>query len=595
MPIDQIEVLLAMSLVRAIGGWVRNLTRELRDFTDYTDSPRRYKRLRRNMILMGVVGTTLPLIFLGYFNYHQFQRAMKAELVQPLRILVNRTKHSFELFLTERLSALSFIASAYSWEELADEKGLHRIFQVMKKELGGFVDIGLINGRGVQVNYVGPYDLKGKDYSDQAWFQEVKVRGRYVSEVFMGYRKFPHFVIAVERQTDHGEWWVLRATVDTEKFNNLIASMGLTQTTDAFVVNRQGVLQTPSKYYGKVMEQCPFVLPPPSQVPMVVETEDAFGREVLLGYTYSDFPGFILMVVQPRAEMLGAWFTLRNELFVLFAGSLGVIYLVLYRVTGLLVRRIQESDLRREAAHREMQYTSKLASIGRLAAGVAHEINNPMAIIAEKAGLMRDLLEKDPEFIHREKFLALTSSILQSVDRVKNITHRLLGFARRMDVQFELLSLNEVVQEVLTFLEKEAFHRSIHLELDLAPDLPQIYSDKGQLQQVFLNILNNAFEAVPDGGRVSVRTWKEGAEWVAVAVEDNGKGMSEEVMRHIFEPFFTTKKGYGTGLGLSITYGIVTRLGGKIQVKSKEGVGTTFTVILPLIAPQKEGSRDGAM
>lgn len=230
-----------------------------------------------------------------------------------------------------------------------------------------------------------------------------------------------------------------------------------------------------------------------------------------------------------------------------------------------------------------------------MAAGVAHEINNPMAIIAEKAGLMRDLLEKDPEFIHREKFLALTSSILQSVDRVKNITHRLLGFARRMDVQFQLLSLNEVVQEVLTFLEKEAFHRSIHLELDLAPNLPQIYSDKGQLQQVFLNILNNAFEAVSDGGRVSVRTWREGAEWVAVAVEDNGKGMSEEVMRHIFEPFFTTKKGYGTGLGLSITYGIVTRLGGKIQVKSKEGVGTTFTVILPLVAPQKEGSRDGAM
>lgn len=584
-----------MFLLQPIGEWVRNLTKELRDFTDYTESPRRYKRLRRNMILMGVAGTTLPLVLLASFNYHQFQRAMKAELVQPLRLVVNRTKHSFELFLTERLSALSFIASAYSWEELADEKGLNRIFQVMKKELGGFVDIGLINGEGVQVNYVGPYELKGKDYSDQAWFQEVKVRGRYVSDVFMGYRKFPHFVIAVERHTEHGKWWVLRATVDTEKFNNLIASIGLTESTDAFVVNRNGVLQTPSKYYGKVMDQCPFVLPPMSQVPMVVETEDAFGREVLLGYTYSDFPGFILMVVQPRAELFGAWFTLRNELFALFAGSLAVIYLVLYRLTGMLVKRIQESDMRREAAHREMQYTSKLASIGRLAAGVAHEINNPMAIIGEKAGLMRDLLEKDPEFLNREKFLSLTSSILQAVDRVRNITHRLLGFARRMDVQFETLSLNEVIHEVLTFLEKEAFHRAIELQLDLAQDLPQIYSDKGQLQQVFLNILNNAFEAVPDGGRVTVRTWREGPDWVAAAVEDNGKGMSEEVMRHIFEPFFTTKKGYGTGLGLSITYGIVTRLGGRIQVKSKEGEGTTFTVVLPLVAPKREGSQDEAL
>ncbi len=547
------------------------------------------------MILMGIVGTTIPLLLLAAMNYHQFQRAMKGELMQPLRILVNRTKHSFELFLTERLSALSFIASAYSWEELADERGLHRVFQVMKRELGGFVDLGLIDRKGIQVGYVGPYDLKGRDYSDQGWFHEVTVRGRYISDVFMGYRKFPHFVIAVERQADKGEWWVLRATVDTEKFNHLIASIGLTETTDAFVVNRGGVLQTPSKYYGKVLEQCPFPIPPQSQVPMVVETEDPYGREVLLGYTYSEFPSFILMVVQPRAELLRSWITLRSELFLLFGASLLIIYMVLYKVTGLLVKRIQESDMRREASHREMQYTNKLASIGRLAAGVAHEINNPMAIINEKAGLMKDLIETSDYCPNREKFLSLTGSIMQSVERVRNVTHRLLGFARRMDVQYEMLSLNEVLQEVMGFLEKEAFHRSIELQIELAEDLPRIHSDRGQLQQVFLNILNNAFEAVEDGGRVLVQTRMEGPEWVAAAIQDNGKGMSEETMKHIFDPFFTTKKGYGTGLGLSITYGIVSRLGGKIQVYSREGLGTTFTVLLPLRAPQIEGSRDGTM
>lgn len=584
-----------MKVLGRIGQWLQGLTKELKDFADYADSPRRYRRLRRNILLMGFMGTTVPLLLLAGFNIHQFQRSMKEELVQPLRILTHRTKHSFELFLTERLSALRFIASAYSWEELADERGLHRIFQVMKNELGGFVDLGLIDGNGIQVNYVGPYELKGKDYSDQAWFQEVKIKGKYVSDVFMGYRKFPHFVIAVEHHTNTGQWWVLRATVDTEKFNNLIASIGLTQTTDAFVINRQGVLQTPSKYYGKVLEQCPFPLPPVSHVPTVVETEDPFGREILLGYTYSDFPAFILMVVQPRAEILQAWFTLRNELFVFFAGSLALIYLVLFRVTGMLVKRIQESDRRREAAHREMQYTSKLASLGRLAAGVAHEINNPIAIINEKAGLMRDLIHRADYCPEREKFLSITSSIMQSVERVRGITHRLLGFARRMDVQYEMLSLNEVLQEVIGFLEREAFHRSIELKTELASDLPRIYSDRGQLQQVFLNILNNAFEAVDDGGRVEVRTWQEGVEWVAAAISDNGKGMSEETMKHIFDPFFTTKKEYGTGLGLFITYGIVTRLGGKIQVQSREGFGSTFTVILPLRAPRAEGGRDGAL
>jgi len=207
-----------------------------------------------------------------------------------------------------------------------------------------------------------------------------------------------------------------------------------------------------------------------------------------------------------------------------------------------------------------------------------------MAIINEKAGLIKDLIECREGFPDRDRFISLTDSILHSVDRVRGITHRLLGFARRMDVKFEMLSLNDLLKEVLSFLEREAFLRRIDVRLQLAEDLPKISSDWGQLQQVFLNILNNAFEAVEDGGKVVVTTWVPNPETVAASIRDNGKGMSQETMRHIFEPFFTTKVGYGTGLGLSITYGIVKKLGGDIQVESREGEGTTFTVVLPLEA-----------
>jgi two-component system NtrC family sensor kinase len=194
---------------------------------------------------------------------------------------------------------------------------------------------------------------------------------------------------------------------------------------------------------------------------------------------------------------------------------------------------------------------------------------------------MRDLIDLDPEFSEREKLLSLTDSILNSVSRCRTITHRLLGFARRMDVGREDTDLNHVVREVVGFLEKEAFHRSIEVKLELDEDLPMIPSDQGQLQQVFLNILNNALDAVGEGGRVVVRSWIRNHEGVAVSFEDNGSGMSKETLEHIFDPFYTTKGTYGTGLGLSITYGIVEKLEGSIEVESEQGVGTTFKVCLP--------------
>jgi len=141
--------------------------------------------------------TIIPLVLMAAINYHLYQGALKDEIVAPLRVLVNKTKHSFELFIASRLSTVNFIASAYSYEQLADEKNLNRIFLVLKKEIEGFVDLGLIDSSGTQVSYVGPYELKGKNYSDQSWFQQVKVAGVYISDVFIGYRRFPHIVIAV--------------------------------------------------------------------------------------------------------------------------------------------------------------------------------------------------------------------------------------------------------------------------------------------------------------------------------------------------------------------------------------------------------------
>jgi len=562
--------------------WFKIVAKGVLNFPEEGKSPaERYKVLRRNMIILMVLVTIVPLFFMAVINYYQYRKALKKEIVHPLSVLVSKTKHSFELFLAERLSTVSFIASAYSFEELADEKTLNRIFRVTKQEFKDFVDLGLIDCNGMQVSYVGPYKLLGKDYADQSWFQEVKVRGTYISDVFMGYRKFPHIAIAVQHLTDTGCAWILRATIDTDKFDSLIASMGLDSESDAFLLNRSGIFQTNSKFYGKALEKCPLHIPPVSYETNVIEQVDPQGREIFQASTYFVHPSFILVVVKPRSEVLKSWYTLKSELFFLFLASILVIFLVVFKLTDILVKRIKDSDEKREAAFREIQHTQKLSSIGRLAAGVAHEINNPMAIINEKAGLMKDVIGHTPNFPQREKFLSLIEAIIQSVDRCRVITHRLLGFARRMEVQIEELNLNDVIEEVLGFLKKEALHRNIEIELHLQEDLPKIASDRGQLQQVFLNILNNAFAAVEDGGRVFITSWEKDLNTVGVSIQDNGCGMSEETLKHIFEPFFTSKREYGTGLGLPITYGIIKKLGGDIEAQSKEGEGTTFTVYLP--------------
>jgi len=559
-----------------------NFRESLQMLTDVDSSSERYRLFQRNIRILMIVLTIVPLSMMALINYHQYQGSLKQEMINPTKLLVSKTRHSFELFLKERQSLIKSISSFYSFEDLSDKKTLNHILFTLKKEFSGFVDLGLINGAdGTQLCYAGPYNLLGKKYAEQSWFQEVMLKGTYISDVFMGYRKFPHIAIAVQRLEQSGRSWILRTTIDTTMFDNLIAAMGLDAKSDAFVLNKEGIFQTNSRLYGKVLEQCPLVIPKGGHATYVDERKDPNGNDVFLAYTHLAYPGYTLVIVKPKSAVLKTWYALKSDLFLVFLASSILIVIVVFRLTGVLVNRIREADQNREIAFRELQHHHKLSSIGRLAAGVAHEINNPLAIINEKAGLIKDLIEYTPEFEQKEKFSNLLGVILQSVNRCKTITHRLLGFAKRMEVEIEILDLNELLEEVLGFLEKEALYRNIDIGLELAKDLPKIDSDRGQLQQVFLNILNNAMAAVKDEGQILIATWEKDADNVAVSIQDNGCGMSDETCRHIFEPFFTTKKEHGTGLGLSITYGIVKKLGGDLEVTSKEHEGTTFRIFLP--------------
>ncbi|MFW6271807.1 MAG: sensor histidine kinase [Desulfosalsimonas sp.] len=574
-----------------IKAWKERVTKWLSGKNKRKHLPKRYRRLQRNITILMILVTIVPLTAMAVISSIQYQKNLKSERINPMQAIASNKAHSFELFLGERLSALHFIASGYAFETLSGQATLHRIFRILRKEFGGYVDLGLINSHGRQISYTGPYDLLDKDYSDQQWFQEARVRGVYISDVFMGYRHLPHIALAVQNLNNDGESWVLRATMDTKKFEDLISQVKPEPIRDVFIVNKKGILQSDSELYGEVLSKCPLDLPGSDSKARVKELTDPWGRDIVMIYAPLVKYDFALVMILPLKGISRAWLSLKQDMAFLYIASMLLIILVIFSSTHLLVKRIREADEKREIAFRELEYNQKLSSIGKLAAGVAHEINNPLSIINEKAGLMKDLVDHDMHH-DKEKLMRSVNQVLNSVDRCRNITHRLLGFAKRIGVQYETLDINQVLRETLGFLEKDAHHRSLKIEHNLSEELPEISSDRGQLQQVFLNLLSNAFAAVDDGGKIVLASWENNPETIAVSIQDNGHGMSEETMSQIFEPFFTTKKGYGTGLGLPITYGIIKKLGGDIKVESKVGKGTTFTIFLPKQHPgEKENEQ----
>jgi two-component system NtrC family sensor kinase len=195
--------------------------------------------------------------------------------------------------------------------------------------------------------------------------------------------------------------------------------------------------------------------------------------------------------------------------------------------------------------------------------------------------LAEEDVKNSPNF---QEFDNCIMKIERNLERCRSITHRLLRFGRRMEPALETVNLNETIEETITFLETEARFREIEIHTDFDKNLPLITTDRAQLQQVFLNMIDNALDAIGRSGRILVRTAYNSGTPGEVSVEfaDNGPGIPREMLSKVFDPFFTTKSvSEGTGLGLSISYSIVEKLGGKISVASEVGNGTTFTIRLP--------------
>ena len=242
----------------------------------------------------------------------------------------------------------------------------------------------------------------------------------------------------------------------------------------------------------------------------------------------------------------------------------------------------KESEFRAKM-EQQMIATERLASLGTLAAGVAHEINNPLAIIGEAVGWMKSILmRKELENMPLKENLQMAlDKIDKSKERAKRITHQLLGFARKTDSMFKEVDLGELVDEVVVLVEREAFNKEVEIIKEYDMQFSTIWTDPSQLRQVLINVVTNAIQASRPRERITI-TMDVLSDGIVIAVKDIGEGIPGENLERIFEPFFSTKPtGQGTGLGLSVSRGIIEKIGGRIAVESGLGRGSTFRIYLP--------------
>ena len=547
---------------------------------------RNYRKIWTIGISVLVATALVPLLVVTVIHYQLLEKSVDSELRLRTERLASNARRAVTFFLEERLDALQFTINEINYNQLINPDHLAEILRNLKLGFGGLTDLSVIDVRGKQIAYAGPYNLEGRDYSKQRWFVECRNCLFYVSEVFRGYREVPHIIIAVKSFLPNGSFFILRATLDTDRLIQLLKSYETGAYAHIFLVNRSGIVQTPSEQHGDIFQKISLPVPNFSERTRVMMVKDNNDQSLIVGYAYiftriADTP-FILMVIKHKARMMQVWQQFHSNIN-WFVGSATLAILAAIIITcTLLVNRLYQADKARAEAMALMEQSNQLASIGQLAAGVAHEINNPLALINETAGYVKDLFMLKEQYRQDDELVGYIDDVLEAVERCSKITRQLLRFARKFEVKIEEVNLKEVISDVLVFHDKEAVYRNIKVYVDVPQDMPPIHTDRSKLQQVLVNLVINAFQAVNDGCLLDIAVSPEGSDRVRIAISDNGCGMPEENLPKIFEPFFTTKDGNrGTGLGLAITYGLVKKLHGDITVKSKLHEGTTFTITLP--------------
>jgi two-component system NtrC family sensor kinase len=547
-----------------------------------------YQVLTRRMVLFVIIVSFTPMLLVGGINSDQFHITYREKIHAHLGELIQKHKQNIDIFLKEKLSDIRFMAACFTFEQLSDEKFLQEKLRILQSEYNSvFEDLGIVNANGIQIAYAGPFKLVSADYSDAGWFKKAIQSQYFISDVFMGLRGRPHFIVTV-RSNWQGKDWILRATINFMTFNSLVENLRIGKTGFAFILNKEGEFQTEPAFDSRPGDDHYNFLKKAKKNKEgvhITEKKDNEGKKIIYVGAYLKDGDWMMIYQQDTDDAFSDLnHTQRISIIIFIIGGICIVVMSFF-LSKRMVNRIASADQEKEMMNKQIIETGKLASIGELAAGIAHEINNPVAIMVEEAGWIQDLLEEEDlkQSENMEEFQRALKQINTQGKRCKEITHKLLSFARRTDSHIQDVQINELIEEVVGLSGQRAKYSNVTIQTHLQEGIPNIRMSHTEIQQVLLNLINNALDAMDKkGGILNIDTYMEEDNMI-INVADNGPGIPHANLVRIFDPFFTTKPvGKGTGLGLSICYGIIKKMGGEIDVQSMVGKGTTFSIRIPV-------------
>ncbi|GAV25379.1 two-component sensor histidine kinase [Carboxydothermus islandicus] len=595
-----------------------------------------WNRIKVKVLAFGIIMSIVPLASLGYLNVRAAEQDMlvsiqqrNTDLVKGIAIDIGQVISGIE----DKISAAGNVFGEALLQQ--DRESQEKFLYIFLRDIPAVEDISLLDAWGREVARVSKREVITTQKLSQVDPELLSKEGMVKSYQTSDQRTMVSLIIPVKNLLTRevkGGFYVqvnLRAIMNT-----VLAKYG-NQKGDIFVVNREGKLVA-HEDFSQVLKQTP--VSSSLAVRRFMEGKENGGRlplryvsftgeEVLGVYAPIKQLGWATVVEIPVREayqpvtalkikflivtilvvvlvvIISILFALRftKPIEVLEQGAkrvaAGELNLVLPKTTndeiGQLVDAFNFMTQQIKQKSAELIQTEKMAALGLLAAGIAHEINNPLATVSAYAeDLLERISEEDVKELHSSGELARYLQVIcKQIERCKKITGSLLNFARQPAGHMVDINLNELLEDTLALVNHRIKQLGIQVEKEFNVDLPVVKGDLSQLQQVLLNIIGNALDAMETtGGRLKLVTEKREKDLV-IKIIDTGTGIAQEELKKVFDPFYTTKPlGKGTGLGLSICYGIIKEMKGDIQISSRLGKGTTVTIILPL--ERKEGEKD---
>lgn len=538
-----------------------------------------YLELRRGFIFRLASLYLLPLILLIAFFIYQYSALINESRSVHLMSVAESQSRILDIYLKERVSNLLSLIDSPEMDFPPDTQKMGSYLSKLKRDSDAFIDLGFFDTTGVQTLYAGPLSyLAKKNYSREKWYMELREsKKRFViTDIYLGLRNEPHFTIGAKRSVA-GKNFFLKASLDPARIYEYMTSLEKSPDVYISIINEAGKYQLVHHDIGIPLKIAHLIPKDTSSIGVASgETGDenvhyAFAR--LAGTNW-------IVLVHSRDEKSG--FLNSNTGNIVFASLIVIAILIIIII--FRSKKMVLLEYEKDIVKSQLEHAARLATVGELAAGIAHEIGNPLNIIANEVGIMQDFA--NPKFNIKKDITDLHphfDKIMKAVFRCKDINKKLMTFVRKDDFKIQPHDIHTVIDEFINgFFEHEMSLRNIKIVREYSKDLPKIMIDDNQFRQVLVNLLNNAADAIKPPGTITLTTLAKSGQ-LFVSVSDTGCGISQEQIAKIFMPFFTTKPvGKGTGLGLSVSFGIIKNMGGTIKVESIPGKGSSFTIVLPL-------------